>query len=92
MLSFNTCLEADINLGEQIIYKSSICFTEIIRMANELYANIIIKVPYIDVNNRGYYIITGYESTHSYNELNEILEKNCNKKLFSEYKTWLLDN
>ena len=92
MLSFNTCLESNIYLGDQIIYKSSICFTEIMRIAKELYAQIVIKVPYIDINNRGYYIVTGYESTHSYNELNEILEKNSNQKLFSEYKTWLFDH
>ena len=92
MKSFRTCFHANIDLGEQIIYKSSLSFTQIMRIAKELYACIVIKVPYTDINNRGFYIVTGYENTYSYNELNEMLEGNCNKQLFSKYETWLLDH
>ena len=87
--TFHTNLK-DNELGDNIKLKTSICFTVIIKKALELKANIIMRKPYKNLEDRGEYIITGFSTSKSFLEIKNILEKNNKENNLPNYKIWLL--
>ena len=62
---------SDIDFGKELYFKPHLCFTEMLAKAKELKAKIIIRTTFIDLQNRGKYIITGFSKNIS----NTVLKK-----------------
>jgi len=87
--SFQTNIKENV-LGDYKKFKTSICFTIIMKEALDLQAHIIIRKPYENLESRGRYIITGYNTSKSFLEIKNILEKNNKENNLPNYKIWLL--
>ena len=78
----------DIDFGEEIHFKTSICFTKLLEKASEINAKIIIRTPYNNLEDRGKYIITEFSNNYTFIELKNKLESlDSNEK----NKIWLLN-
>ncbi len=86
--TFQTNLKG-IDLGNQIKLDTSICFTIIMKKALDLKAYIVIRKPYENLENRGEYIITGFNSSKSFLEIKNILEKNNKENNLPNNNIWL---
>ena len=74
--SFQTNIKEN-DLGDCIKFKTSICFTIIMKEALDLQAHIIIRKPYENLESRGEYIITGYNTSKSFLETKENFVPSC---------------
>ena len=74
---------------ENIKLQTSICFTVITKKALNLKANIVIRKPYENLKNSGEYIITEFNSSKSFLEIKNILEKNNKENNLPNNNIWL---
>lgn len=79
------------DIGPIEFLHQSICFTKIMERVKELNALVVILKPFIDLENRGGYIITGFNTEKNFFEIKTILELNIKNKKFKNYKTWLFN-